>query len=196
MQSLWFCRFMVLGFALTALAQQPPAVSPSAASPVDNDFIKKQFGSTCTLMTGPPQMKADMDGDGVEDLIVAARCTNALVDQTENNFTVIDPYNSFYGYGNTKITTQFATEDPATRGLVLLVIHGSGADAWRAATPKAKFVIINLPFKGVMVKKLTVKKKTVMAIYAEETGGDRMTSATFWDGKKYRYQPIGSSMEQ
>jgi hypothetical protein len=56
-------------------------------------------------------------------------------------------------------------------------------------------VIINLPFKEVVVK-LTVKKKTVMAIYAEETGGDRMTSATFWDGKKYRYQPIGSSMEQ
>jgi|SRR6476661_3338217 hypothetical protein len=196
MWSLSFCRFMVLGFALAALAQQPPVVSPSAASSVDNDFIKKQFGSTCTLMPGPPQMKADMDGDGVEDLIVAARCTNALVDQTENNFTVIDPYNSFYGYGNTKITTQFATEDPATRGLVLLVIHGTGAEAWRTATPKAKFVIINLPFKEVVVKKLTVKKKTVMAIYAEETGGDRMTSATFWDGKKYRYQPIGSSMEQ
>lgn len=187
---------MVLGLALTALAQQPPAMPSPAASSVDNDFIQKQFGSTCTLMPGPPQMKADMDGDGVEDLIVAARCKNALVDQTENNFTVIDPYNSFYGYGNTKITTQFATEDPATRGLVLLVIHGTGAEAWRAATPKAKFVIINLPFKEIVVKKLTVKKKTVMAIYAEETGGDRMTSATFWDGKKYRYQPIGSSMEQ
>jgi hypothetical protein len=74
MWSLSFCRFMVLGFALAALAQQPPVVSPSAASSVDNDFIKKQFGSTCTLMPGPPQMKADMDGDGVEDLIVAARC--------------------------------------------------------------------------------------------------------------------------
>jgi hypothetical protein len=196
MQYLSFCRFMVLGLALTALAQQPPAMPSPAASSVDNDFIQKQFGSTCTLMPGPPQMKADMDGDGVEDLIVAARCKNALVDQTENNFTVIDPYNSFYGYGNTKITTQFATEDPATRGLVLLVIHGTGAEAWRAATPKAKFVIINLPFKEIVVKKLTVKKKTVMAIYAEETGGDRMTSATFWDGKKYRYQPIGSSMEQ
>ncbi len=191
MQFLSFCRFIVLGLALSALAQQPPA--PSA---VDNDFIQKQFGSTCTLMPGPPQVKADMDGDGIEDLVVAARCTNALVDQTENNFTVIDPYNSFYGYGNTKITTQFASEDPATRGLVLLVIHGTGQEAWRAATPKAKFVIINLPFKQITVKKLTVKKKTVMAIYAEETGGDRMTSATFWDGKKYRYQPIGSSMEQ
>ena len=128
--------------------------------------------------------------------MVAARCTNALPDQADKNFTVIDPYNSFYGFGDTKITTQFSTEDPATRGLVLLVIHGAGADAWHAATPKAKFVIINLPFKQIVVKKLIVKKKTVMAIYADETGGDRMTSATFWDGKKYRYQPIGSSMEQ
>src|SRR5713101_3789932 len=107
MQFLSFCRFIVLGLALSALAQNPPA--PSA---VDNDFIQKQFGSTCTLMPGPPQMKADMDGDGIEDLIVAARCTNALVDQAEKNFSVIDPYNTFYGYGNTKITTQFASEDP------------------------------------------------------------------------------------
>jgi hypothetical protein len=197
------CVIFVLGLALPLLAQQPPssssaipsATSSAVSSAIDNDFIQKQFGSTCTLMPGPPQLKADMDGDGIEDLVVAARCTNALVDQAENNFTVIDPYNSFYGYGNTKITTQFASEDPATRGLVLLVIHGTGPEAWRSSAPKAKFVIINLPFKQIAVKKLSVKKKTVMAIYAEESGADRMTSATFWDGKKYRYQPIGSSME-
>jgi hypothetical protein len=189
-----FLRFLILGLALTsiALAQQTP---PPSTSAVDDDFIQKQFGSTCKLMPGPPQLKADLDGDGIEDLVVAGHCTNPLADQAEDNFTVIDPYNAFYGYGNTKITTQFASEDPATRGLVLLVIHGAGPEAWRAAAPKAKFVIMNLPFKQIAVKKLSVKKKTVMAIYAEETGGDRMTSATFWDGKKYRYQPIGSSME-
>jgi hypothetical protein len=181
-------------FVLFLLVFPLVAQQGNSSSAVDNDFIQKEFGSTCSLMPGPPQMKADMDGDGIEDLVVAAHCSNALVDQAEKNFTVIDPYNSFYGYGNTKITTQFSSEDPATRGMVLLVIHGAGAEAWRAATPKAKFVIINLPFKQVSVKKLTVKKKTVMAIYADETGGDRMTSATFWDGKKYRYQPIGSSM--
>jgi hypothetical protein len=174
-----------------AMTQQPRSSSAS----VDNDFVQKEFGSTCTLMPGPPQVKADMDGDGIEDLVLAAHCTNVLADQAELNFSVIDPYNGFYGYGNTKITTQFASEDPATRGLVLLIIHGAGTEAWRAATPKAKFVIINLPFKQITVKKLTVKKKTLMAIYADETGGDHMTSATFWDGKKYRYQPIGSSME-
>lgn len=193
MRYLHFSRFIVLGFALSliALAQQAPP--PSAA--VDDQFIQKRFGPTCKVMPGPLPMMADLNGDGIEDLVVAARCTNPLGDQAEDNFTVIDPYNTFFGYGNTKITTQFASEDPATRGLVLLIIHGDGPEAWRAATPKAKFVIINLPFRQVAVKKLMVKKKPRMAIYAEETGGDRMTSATFWDGKKYRYQPIGSSME-
>jgi hypothetical protein len=190
------CRIWLIlvsiALSILTLAQQTP---PPPSSVVDDDFIQKQFGSTCKLMPGPPQLKADLDGDGIEDLVVAGHCTNPLADQAEDNFTVIDPYNAFYGYGNTKITTQFASEDPAVRGLVLLVIHGAGPEAWRAAAPKAKFVIINLPFKQIAVKKLSMKKKTVMAIYADETGGDRMTSAIFWDGKKYRYQPIGSSME-
>ena len=106
-------RLIFVGIALSFLALGQPT-PPSSA--VDNDFIQKQFGSTCTLMPGPPQLKADLDGDGIEDLVVAGHCTNPLADQAEDNFTVIDPYNSFYGYGNTKITTQFASEDPATRG--------------------------------------------------------------------------------
>jgi hypothetical protein len=193
MQFSYCLRLIVVCFALSfiSLAQQ---TKPPASAPVDDDFIQKQFGSTCKLIAGPPQLKADLDGDGVEDLVVAARCTNPLADQAEDNFTVVDPYNTFFGYGNTKITSQFASEDPALRGLVLLVIHGTGGEAWRAVEPKAKFVIINLPFKQIAVKKLKVRKKSVMAIYAEETGADRMTSATFWDGKKYRYQPIGSGM--
>jgi hypothetical protein len=171
-------------------AQQPPSVPA-----VDNDFIQKQFGSTCTLLSGPPVLRADLDGDGIEDLVVAARCTNPLMDQTDDNFKVIDPFNTFFGYSDTKITTQFASEDPLTRGIVLLVIHGAGPEAWHSATPKAKFVIINLPFKQIAVKKLAVRKKTVMGIYAEETGGDKMISVTYWDGKKYRYEPLGSGME-
>jgi hypothetical protein len=46
------------------------------------------------------------------------------------------------------------------------------------------------------VKKLAIKKKRlIMGIYAEETGGDQATSVVFWDGRKYKYQPLGSSME-
>jgi len=180
-----------------AVAQQSPAPAAPAPAPasVDNDFVQKQFGSTCTLMPGPSLQTADLDGDGTEDAIIIARCTNPMLDQAEHGYKVIDPYDNFFGYGDPKVTTQFATEEPERRGLVLLVIHGNGAEAWRSATPKAKFMIINLPFKQIMVKKLQLRKKTVMAIYADEVGGAGTVSATFWDGKNYKYQPMGSNME-
>jgi len=170
--------------------------SSSATSVVDNDFIQKRFGETCKLMPGPPPIVADLDGDGIEDVVIPARCTNPMIDQAEYSYKVIDPYDAFFGYGDPKITTKFASEDPDTRGVCLLVIHGLGADAWRAETPKAKFMMINLPFKSLAVKKMDLHKKKVMAIYAEEAHeGDGSVSVIFWDGKKYRYQPMGSTME-
>jgi hypothetical protein len=178
---------------LTSAAQQPNTKAPAPA--IDDAFVQKQFGATCKLVAGPQPLKGDLDGDGIEDIVLVAHCSNPLLDEAEDNFQVVDPYNTFFGYGDTKVTTQFASEDPLARGLVLLVIDGAGPDAWRSATPKSKFVIINLPFKQVMLRKLTVKKKSVLAIFAEETGADEMTSAIFWDGKKYRYQPLGSSMQ-
>jgi hypothetical protein len=173
-----------------------PASVPSAAKPtVNNDFVQKQFGATCSLI-GIEPLIADLDGDGVEDIVIPARCTNPMMDQAENSFVVVDPYNSFFGYGNPKVTTQFASDDPERRGFSLLVIHGAGPEAWHSATPKAKFIIVNLPFKQVVVKKMAVKKnKTMMGIFTEETGGNQSTSVVFWDGKRYKYQPLGSSME-
>ncbi len=191
------CLLVVLGTVLPlALQAQQSATHPKAASAVDNDFVHKQFGATCTLVAGPPPLTADLDGDGIEDVVIVARCSNPLMDQTENNYKVVDPYNSFFGYGDPKITTQFASEDPQGRGLSLLIIHGSGPEAWRSANPKAKFIIINLPFKQLSVKKLTERKKTIMAIYAEEAReGEGTVSVVFWDGKKYKYRPLGSIMD-
>ena len=80
-------------------------------------------------------------------------------------------------------------------GFPLLIIHGAGAEGWRSEQPKAKFVIINLPFKQIALRKFSMKKKQVMAIYAEEDSADRMSSTLFWDGKKYRYQPMGSTLD-
>jgi hypothetical protein len=185
-----------LGTCLSCvLMAQAASVTPAAIPAVDNDFIQKQFGSTCSLI-GLEPFKADFDSDGVEDIVIPARCTNPMMDQVEDGFVVVDPYNSFFGYGNPKVTTQFASEDPYRRGYSLLVIHGAGPEAWHSATPKAKFIIVNFPFKQVTVKKLAIKKKkTIMGIFAEETGGDQATSVIFWDGKRYKYQPLGSSME-
>ncbi len=189
--------FVLLALALPLLAQQTPSQANADNSPkIDNDFIQKQFGDSCTLTPGPAPIKGDLDGDGIEDIVIVAKCKNPLPDQTEHNFRVIDPYNDYFGFGDPKVTTQFASEDPELRGISLLVIHGAGADAWRAATPKAKFLIINLPFKQLAMKKMTLRKKQVMAIYAEESHeGEGTISALFWDGKKYRYHPMGTSME-
>jgi hypothetical protein len=178
----------VLYLALNAFAQQPTEL------PVNNDFVQKEFGSNCSLV-GMPPLQADFNGDGIEDIVIPARCTSPMMDEAEQNYLVVDPYNAFFGYGNPKITTQFSTEEPERRGFSLLIIHGVGADAWHSTTPKAKFMIVNLPYKNIYVKKLGVKKKTHLAIFVDEVGGDAMTSAIFWDGKKYRYQPMGSSME-
>jgi hypothetical protein len=177
-------------------APPPPAHAKSPSPAVTDEFIQKQFGENCSLLGGPPQFVADLDGDGVEDLVVAARCKNPLADRDEYSFEVADPYDSFLGFGNVKVTSTFASDAPENRGVSLLIIHGVGKDGWRAETPKAKFVLINLPFKTVTVKKLTVKKRMLLAIFMEERGeGEDMSSVVFWDGKKYRYQPLGSSLE-
>ena len=189
MKSRLVLSFSVL-FVVLPLAAQQPSTTP------DNDFVQKRFGNSCSLEPRWPPLTADLNGDGIEDIVIVARCKNPLIDQDEKNYKVIDPYDAFYGYGNPKITTSFAPDDPKLRGVALLVIHGAGTDGWRSASPQAKFVIINLAVKTITVKKMKVsRKKSTMAIYVEEAGADQMTSAIFWDGKKYRYEPLGSSME-
>ena len=168
---------------------------PGTGTTVDNDFLQKQFGTEYTLDSTYQPVAVDLDGDGVEDIVIAARVKNPLADEADFNFKVLDPYDEFFGVGDPKITTQFGSTDPARRGLVLCIIHGAGSEAWRAAQPKAKFVIINLPFQRIAAKRIQMHKKKVAAIYAEETGGDQMTSMIYFDGKKYKYQPMGASMQ-
>ena len=174
----------------------PPAHAKSPSPAVTDDFVHQQFGENCSLLPGPPQFVADLDDDGVEDLLVAARCKNPIADQDEYSFRVADPYNTFLGFGEVKVTSTFASDEPDRRGLSLLIVHGADKDGWRAETPKAKFVLINLPFKTLSVKKLAIKKRTILGIYVEERGeGGNTSSVLFWDGKKYRYQQLGATLE-
>jgi len=187
---------MAAASAQTKPAPAPPAHAKSPSPAVSDDFIHKQFGENCSLLAGPPQFVADLDGDGVDDLVVAAKCKNPMADKDEYSFVVADPYDTFLGFGDVKVTSTFASDEPERRGVCLLIIHGAGNDAWRAEQPKAKFLLINLPFKTLAVKRLTLKKKTVLGVYMEETGeGENTSSVVYWDGKKYKYQQLGSTME-
>ena len=174
----------------------PPAHAKAPSPAVSNEFIHQQFGENCSLIAGPPQFVADLDDDGIEDLVVAAKCKNPMADKDEYSFVVADPYDSFLGFSDVKVTSTFASDEPERRGLSLLIIHGEEKDAWRAEKPKAKYLLINLPFKTLAVKRLALKKKTILGIYIEEHGeGEDTSSVVYWDGKKYKYQQLGSTLE-
>jgi hypothetical protein len=197
-----FLPFVALLLTVAASAQkkQPPPPPPAhakAPSPaVTDEFIHQQFGDNCSLLAGPPQFVADLDDDGIDDLVVAAKCKNPMADKDEYSFVVADPYDTFLGYSDVKVTSTFASDEPARRGITLLIIHGAEKDAWQSEKPKAKFLLINLPFKTLTVKRFALKKKTILGIYMEETGeGDQTSSVLFWDGKKYKYQQLGSTLE-
>ena len=194
-----FAAITVTSAVLATDKKQPPPPPVHAKSPVPavtNEYVHKEFGDNCSLLAGPPQFVADLDGDGVEDLVIAARCKNPLADQAEYGFRVVDPYNSFLGYGDVKVTSTFASDEPERKGVTLLIVHGVGPEAWRSDKTKPKFVLINLPFQTLTVKRLALKKRTVLGVYMEEKGeGEATSSVIFWDGKKYRYQILGSDLE-
>jgi hypothetical protein len=95
-------QLVALLFTVTAVVvpekKQPPPPPAHAKSPspaVTDELIHKQFGDNCSLLPGPPQFVADMDDDGVEDLVVAARCKNPMADRDEYSFVISDPYDAF-----------------------------------------------------------------------------------------------------
>ena len=187
---------LAVGFS-AAMAVSVAAQTPAAAQKqIDNDFVQQQFGKEFTLLKDVAPVFGDLDGDGIEDVAIGARCKSPMLDEAEHNYTVIDPMNSFYGYGNPKITTTFSAGDPADRGLVVLIIQGAGPESWRSAHPRAKYVVVNLPFKEITIRKLPVnKKKTIEAIFVKETGDLGMNSAVFFDGKRFKYVPMGGDMD-
>jgi hypothetical protein len=160
--------------ALFSVAQQAPA---PALDP--QQLCAREFGDTFKLDAKFSPMIADFDGDGQEDVALVASSKNVLGGELDYHYRTIDPYDSYFGWGDPKITVQFAaTNAYGTR--YVLVVHN-----WRA--PKAKFVIINLPFEKLSVARVVHRKKTMSTIHAEETGG--MASDVFWDGKKYKWAP-------
>jgi hypothetical protein len=195
------------------LAQQQPQpkapaedAQPSGKPPMDfgqlTEYVHDQFGASFKPTPVQPRgaggdpvkgsspivlLTGDLDGDGVEDAIIVAKSINPMVDEQPLGYKVIDPYDTFFGYGNPKFTQQFANSDKDNQYL-LLIVH-----SWRAETPKAKFVIINLPFDNLTVARGSLKKKTRSFLVSTQVG--MMQSTIYWDGKKYRYAP-GTSEEE
>src|SRR5690242_2006835 len=195
----WLLTAALVLLASLVFAQQVPAApghTPSSRA-LDAAAVQKivhdQFGSGYKVLTEFAPLVADFDGDGIEDLAVAAKAVNPLLNAVEYHYTVVDPYHSFFGYGNPKVMMEFGADDPRQQGHVILIVHGAAEGAWQAAQPKAKFVVVNLPYNKLTLSHVLLHKKPVGAVAAEEP--DRVSSLIYWDGKKYKYEPMGADAD-
>ena len=176
--------------AAAAAAQQAPAPAAQPTPALDaQQLCAREFGAQFKLDPKFPPLTADLDADGQEDLVLVATAKNPLSGELDYHYRAIDPYDAYFGFGDPKVTVQFsATNAGASR--YLLVVHN-----WRA--PKAKFVILNLPFDSLSVGRVAMrikgKKTTVNSIHAVELGG--FGADVYWNGKKYKWEPGNTENE-
>lgn len=189
---------VILLATCVAAAQSSPNTAPAnqdagkAAPNSVGPLVKQQFGPTFTPTTALPRtiLSADFDGDGVEDVVIAADSDDPMPDSYEYKYQVTDPYNSFFGFGDPQHTSSMAKYDPGHTH-DLLIIFGAGPEAWRSATPKAKFVLINIPFDSFELGRLLVKKNKPPIFVVKVKEARLMESTVFYDAKKkrWRWQP-------
>jgi protein-disulfide isomerase len=180
-------RVLFLAACLAAAQTQPPP-KPQAVPPEVAALVKQQFGATFTLQANfpTPLITADFDGDGVEDVAIVAVSNEPFPDSFAFKYRVVDPYMAYFGLGNPAISSSYSTIDPA-RNHDLLIIFGSGPEAWRAAAPKAKFVMINLPFDDIAVGRMLIKKDKPPVYVIKARESQLMDSAVWWDVKKRKW---------
>ena len=185
-----------LGLGLVAFlagGQSQPANNPAPPPAEMAALVKQQFGPTFTVPPKfpTPLITADFDGDGVEDAVIVASSSEPFPDSIAFKYKVVDPYNAYFGMGDPRVSTSFKVPDPR-RDYSLVVIFGAGPEAWRSATPKAKFVVVNLPFDTIEVGRMLLKKKKAPIFVIKARESEIMDSAVYWDGKKWKWEPGGT----
>ena len=161
--------------------KQEAKAPPAPASPMQQ-LVAAQFGPDFKVDAHFEPIMGDMDGDGTEDIALIAKSKNPTGASGAHNYTVSDPYDGYFGYGNAKVMASFSTS-PTGSSRCILIIHD-----WKAATPKSKWVVVNVPFEKISLGEVTLKKKrTVAAVTVIEADG--LTAMVFFDGKKYKWEP-------
>lgn len=183
------CRlpFCCLLFAIVALVQQSALAVEAKPSTADlQSMVDTQFGVGFKIDTTFVPQTGDFDGDGEQDIAIVAIGGKPLGGESGYNYRVEDPYNGYFGWGDPKVTSQFGSVDggPARR---ILIIH-----SWQKPTPKAKFVLINVPFAKWDISKKMLKKRVISILEIQEFTG--MGAMLVFDGKKYRWEPGDADM--
>jgi len=185
----------ILFLAACVSAAQSPQANQPAPTPAPNEaaaqlatVVKQQFGDTFTIPAKfpTPLLIADFDGDGVEDVAIVANSKDPMPDSFAFKYQVADPYHAYFGFGDPRLTSSFRADPEHAHHL--LVIFGSGKEAWHAATPKSKFVLINVPFDTLEVGRMLTSKKKPPIFVIKALEAQIMDSAVWWDAKKKRWR--------
>ena len=188
-------KFLLMAACVAAAQSPQTSPQPAAAAPsstVDTAqiaaLVKQQFGDTFTVPAKfpTPLITADFDGDGVEDVAIVANSKDPMPDSYAFKYDVADPYHAYFGFGNPKYTASFSADPEHAHHL--LVIFGSGKEAWHAATPKAKFVLVNVPFDTLEVGRMLISKKKPPIFVIKALESQVMDSAVWWEAKKKRWR--------
>jgi hypothetical protein len=88
------------------------------------------------------------------------------------------------------MTASYGKNDP-DHNHDLLVIMGAGPESWHAAMPKAKYVLINVPFDSIEVGRMLLKKNKPPIFVIRAIEARLMDSNVYWDAKKkkWKWQP-------
>jgi hypothetical protein len=148
-------------------------------------IVSAQFGAQFVLLKDFPVLVGDFNGDGSEDAVFVATARGGI-QMNSDRYHVLDPSSEYFGVGDPKITSQFASPYPSGPRY-LLIIHGNGKEGWHAKNPKERFVIINMAFDRVSVGRVEKKKKVFDNIAIEETG--ILNSFLYWNGHRYKWLP-------
>jgi hypothetical protein len=150
--------------------------------------VKQQFGETFIVPAKfpTPIITADFDGDGVQDVAIVANSKDPLPDSYAFKYDVSDPYHAYFGFGNPRLSSAFNADPERTHHL--LVIFGNGKEAWHAATPKGKFVLVNVPFDTVEVGRMLISKKKPPIFVIKAVESQIMDSSLWWEAKKKRWR--------
>ena len=147
-------------------------------------LVAKEFGDKFKVATDIAPIFGDFDHDGTQDVAVVATGDNPLMGEGLHNYKTLDPYNASFGYGNPKVTMAFSTSEGVSR--YILMLH-----SWQA--PGRKFVLVNVPFEKLRLGHMMYKKKPIDALESVDSTG--VQGAIYFDGKKYRWEIIGSELD-
>jgi hypothetical protein len=183
------CLTACLLLSLPLLAQSdPPPVASQLSDPAA--YAERQFGTTFRLDPKVPPMFGDLDGDGNEDLVLVGTSSTPLLSQQQFRFKVEDPYDSYYGTGDPKITTQFGLHFDGSARCLMVVFGWRLPPDTKSKAPKiAKYVLINTPFETVSIVNLRLKKKNIQAV--ETVDRTTLRALVFWDGRRWRWSAQG-----